>query len=157
MTRVLALLIFLAPLQADACPPDAATLVSIATGIEQLRGDHPQLEAFSAATNVDADALRIDYAHRTHRATHAGGWTAGVPNPDDDGLWFHLDFHEPDSTAQVHTQPMTGPPQCLGDRRVSFLILEGAKTRPVGAAIWQVLRRHGVVECATPESPGNPP
>src|SRR5687768_14121637 len=136
--------------------PDAATLASIATGIEQLRGEYPQLEAFSAASNMDARDLRIDYAHRTHQPTHAGGRTAGIPNPDDDGLWFHLDFHEPTSSAQIHTQPMTGPPQCLGDKRVSFLILEGANTKSVSGAIWQILRRHGVVECPAPGNGGQP-
>jgi hypothetical protein len=125
----------------------ASALAAIAHDIALLANDYPQLRAFATATHFDAEALRIDYAWRTHPAAHAGGWTAGVPNPDDDGVWFHLDLHDPASTAQIHTQPMTGPPQCLGDQRVAFLILEGAKTPPVGGAIGDVLRRHGVVAC----------
>jgi hypothetical protein len=127
--------------------PDADTLGAIARDIERLQPDFPQLEAFSAARNLDAATLQITYAYRTHAARHPGGWTAGVPNPDDDGLWFLVDFHDPASTAQLHTQPMTGPALCLGDKRVAFLILEGAKARPVQGAIHAVLVRHGVVEC----------
>jgi hypothetical protein len=130
--------------------PDAEALMSIARDIEQLRGEYPPLEGFSAAKHVDTHGLRIDYHYRTHAPTQAGGWTAGVPNPDDDGLWFHIDFHAWDSTSQLHTQPMTGPPLCLGDKRVSFLILEGKRTRPVSPAIWPVLRRHGVEDCWMP-------
>jgi hypothetical protein len=126
--------------------PEVQALARIARGIEGLKATYPQLAGFSPA-NVDAATLTISYAHRTHRAQHAGGWTSGVPNPDDDGLWFHIDLHDPGSTAQIHTQPMTGTAQCLGDKRVGFLILEGAKTASVNAALWEVLREAGVKEC----------
>lgn len=132
---------------AAARSPDAETLASIATNIESLKDKHPQLKEFSRQKNLSAKTLSISYAYRTHEPRRMGGWTSGVPNPDDDGIWFHIDFHDPASTAEIHTQPMTVAPQCLGNMRVSFLILEGAKTKPAAGPIWRVLRNHGVVEC----------
>lgn len=132
---------------ASARPPNADTLASIAADIESLAEAHPQLKEFSRQKNMNAATLSISYAYRTHQARRAGGWTAGVPNPDEDGVWFHIDFHDPASTAQIHTQPMSVAPQCLGSMRVSFLLLEGSKTASVNGPIWQVLRKHGVVEC----------
>ena len=137
-----------APAIACAEPHEAQALAAIARDIEGLKATYPQLAGFSLA-NVDAATLTISYAHRTHKATHAGGWTSGVPNPDDDGVWFHIDLHDADSTAQIHTQPMTGTPRCLGDKRVGFLILEGAKTTSVNGALWEVFRKAGVVECGS--------
>lgn len=127
--------------------PDAATLSLIAVDIEGLKEKYPQLKDFSAKGNQDAKSLSISYAYRTHKATHPGGWTSGVPNPDEDGIWFYLDFHDPTSNSQIHTQPITGVSQCLGEMRVSFLLLDGSKTTSVNAAIWQVLRKYGVIEC----------
>lgn len=127
--------------------PDAETLALIASDIERLRETHPQLSEFSRQKNMNAATLSISYAYRTHQARRAGGWTAGVPNPNEDGIWFHIDFHDPASTAQIHTQPMSVAPQCLGSMRVSFLLLEGSKTASVNGPIWQILRKHGVVEC----------
>jgi hypothetical protein len=69
-----------------------------------------------------------------------------VPNPDADGLWFHIDVHDPASTAQIHTQPMVEP-LCLGRRRVSFLVLEGADAGAVGGELRAILGRHGVSRC----------
>jgi hypothetical protein len=131
----------------DALPPDpAATLRAIAADIEALGATRPQLAAFRADTHLDADAARIDYAWRTHATHHAGGWTAGVPNPDADGLWFHIDVHDPASTAQIHTQPLVER-WCLGDAAVSFLILEGERTEPVAGALRGILESHGVRGC----------
>lgn len=127
--------------------PNAETLASIAGDIENLNRTHPQLKEFSQHKNMNARTLSISYAYRTHEPARTGGWTAGVPNPDEDGIWFYIDFHNPASTAQIHTQPMSVAPQCLGNMRVSFLILEGSKTSPVSGPIWQVLRKHGVAKC----------
>lgn len=127
--------------------PDAGTLALIAGEIEALKETHPQLKEFSRQKNMNASTLSISYAYRTHRAKHAGGWTAGVPNPDEDGIWFYMDFHDAASTSQIHTQPASASPQCLGNMRVSFLILEGPRTTSVSGAIWQALKKHGVAEC----------
>lgn len=127
-------------------PDYAAVLKRIAQDIEALRRDYPQLERFSVADDLDIDGLRVSYAYHTHRSARIGGWTAGVPNPDDDGLWFHIDFHDSNSTAQIHTQPMSFP-GCIGQKRVSFLILEGTDTKPVGGAIGKILEDRGVTEC----------
>jgi hypothetical protein len=74
-----------------------------------------------------------------------------VPNPNDDGVWFYIDFHDPHSTRQIHTQPMIAK-YCLGDQRLSFLILEGKKSKPVGGNIWQILQQHGVEPCSEAKS-----
>lgn len=133
-----------------ACDPDTdpatAFLRAVAADIEALAASHPPLADFRAATHFDAAAQRIDYAFRTHPPAGSGGWTAAVPNPDADGLWFHLDVHDPASTAQIHTQPMTEP-LCLGPRRVSLLVLEGAATPPVAGLLRASLERHGVRRC----------
>jgi hypothetical protein len=130
--------------------PELEILMSIARDIEALRGEYPALEGFSAAKNVDSQGLSIDYSYRTHPAKGLGGWMAGVPNPDDYGLWLHIDLHAWDSTAQLHTQPMQTQPLCLGDKRFSYLILEGGQMEPVGPAIWPVLHKHGVEDCWMP-------
>ena len=124
----------------------AHALQDIARAIAGLKSEYPQLADFDAAS---AGAEKITYGYHTHAADRHGGWTAGVPNPDSDGVWFYIDVHAADSTALIHTQPVIAA-QCLGDKRVSFLILEGAATRPVGAAIQEILRQHGVGRCARP-------
>ena len=137
--------LFAAP--ALASSPDAATLALIAQGIEDQKERYPQLREFSVRANADLVALTISYGYRTHKARHAGGWTAGVPNPGEDGVWFNIDFHDAASTLQIHTQPALGVAHCLGHMRVGFLILEGSRTASVNGAIWQVLKRYGVAEC----------
>jgi len=112
-----------------------------------LKKKYPQLSEFSATNHVNFVELKISYAYHTHRAEHRGGWTAGVPNPDADGIWFYIDLHNANSTAQIHTQPVTIP-LCFGDDRVSFLILEGADTKPVSGEIQKILERHGAKRCA---------
>ena len=66
-----------------------------------------------------------------------------MPNPDDDGVWFYIDFHDPGSMAQIHTQPVV-PKGVLGDKRAMVLILEGAETKPLADSIRDVLRKNGV-------------
>lgn len=137
----------LASASAVAMEPDyAAILKRITQDIEALKPDHAQLETFSAQENLDVDTLTVSYAYHTHRSARRGGWTAGVPNPNDDGIWFRVDFHDADSIAQIHSQPASIP-RCIGHKRVTFLILEGADTKPVGGAIAKILEKHGVADC----------
>lgn len=113
----------------------AAAIKAIASDIAGLRTDFPQLREFSATQNVLFDRLAVDYAYRTHRHRGSGGgWQAQAPNPDDDGVWLYIDFHDADSRAQIHTQPMA-PALCLGDKRVTFLLLEGDRTKPLGERV----------------------
>jgi hypothetical protein len=71
----------------------------------------------------------------------------GVPNPDD-GVWFFIDFHTPDSAAQIDTQPSQPPIRsCFGDKRLTFLIWEGKNTKSIGSTLWKILGRHGVKHC----------
>ncbi len=130
----------------DAC---LSALQGIAAGIERLKNRYPQLAAFSCREHCDGDRLTIDYGYRTHVPTHSGGWTAGVPNPDDDGVWFYIDFHDPASQRQIHTQPVV-PRYRYRDKRVMFLILEGPRTDGISGALVQILRDNGVATGTSP-------
>ncbi|MEW6732830.1 MAG: hypothetical protein AB1489_16010 [Acidobacteriota bacterium] len=127
-------------------PQYAKTLQAIAEAIAELKDKFPQLEKFSPRENANPEHLVITYAYHTHEAERRGGWTSGVPNPDDDGIWFYIDFHAPDSQAQIHTQPVTTK-ICLEEKRVSFLILEGKKTKSLYGEIWSILKSHGAKVC----------
>jgi len=131
-----------APIRAASDAP--RLLADIARDIAALKRTFPQLAHFDP--KVYAGATSISYSFHTHEPARSGGWTSGVPAPDDDGMWFYIDMHDPDSTAQIHTQPMTAP-LCLGALRVSFLIQEGARTRPLSAEISRILQQHGAGGC----------
>jgi hypothetical protein len=118
-------------------------LVALAQEIAWLKGEFAQLRDFSPSEHARADALQISYGYHTHRPQGRAGWTSGVPNPDDDGIWFYLDFHDPSSMAQIHTQPLV-PKGVFGRKRVMLLILEGAETRPVAGRLWEILKKNGV-------------
>jgi hypothetical protein len=122
------------------------SIQGIARGIEKLKTQYPQLDGFSSAENVNPDELKIEYAYSTREAERVGGWRSGVPHPNDDGLWFFIDLHDPDSMRQIHTQPVTVP-LCLGEKRVSFLILEGKNTKSIHGAIWKIMSAQGVIQC----------
>lgn len=124
-------------------------LQGIAAGIERLKTRYPQLAAFSCREHCDWDRLTIEYGYRTHAPTHSGGWTAGVPNPDDDGVWFYIDFHDPASQRQIHTQPVV-PRFRYRDKRVMFLMLEGSRTHSISGALVQILRDNGVATGTSP-------
>jgi hypothetical protein len=127
-----------------ASEPDYRTVLrAVAREIEKLRVDFPQLKEFSAAHHARPEDLQIAYEFHTHRPQGRAGWVACVPNPDDDGLWFYLDFHDPGSMAQIHTQPVI-PKGRLGKKSVMLLILEGAETPSVRGRIWQILEKNGV-------------
>jgi len=121
-------------------------LKAVAIDIEKLKTEFPQLREFSAVKHLRAEPPSIGYAFRTHAPERTGGWTSGVPNPDADGIWFHIDLHDPGSKLQLHTQPVT-PSLCLGESRVSFLLLEGRDTRSLYGPIWSALSKQGAREC----------
>lgn len=111
--------------------------------ISELKDTYPQLKGFSIDKHVDIKNLKIDYSYHTHKPERSGGWTSGVPNPDPDGIWFYVDLHDQDSTAQIHTQPKTGISLRIGDKMVCFLILEGTTTKSVEGKILSILERNG--------------
>ncbi|OGZ28114.1 MAG: hypothetical protein A2562_00490 [Candidatus Nealsonbacteria bacterium RIFOXYD1_FULL_39_11] len=121
-------------------------LQSIAEKIADLKVDYPQLAEFSPIANMNAESLVINYGYHTHQAEYHGGWASGVPSPDDDGIWFYIDFHDPDSQAQIHTQP-ENIAKCLGKKRVQFLILEGEKAKSLSSKINTILLDHGIETC----------
>jgi len=139
--------------RAQSSVPDyRKTIQAVARDIETLRHQYPQLIEFSVIKSAEPDRLVIEYAYHTHAAVHAGGWTSHVPNPDDDGVWFYIDLHGPDSIAQIDTQPAQLAIQnCVGKKRVTFLILEGRSTKPIAGRIAKILTRHGAGPC--PNSP----
>ena len=118
----------------------------IAEEIEALKNQYPQLINFKSAINVDPENLSISYEYRTHKSKHRAGWVAGVPNPDDNGIWFYIDFHSPDSQAQIHTQPVMAD-LCIGEKKVALLILEGQKTLSISELLYKILNNHGVGKC----------
>ena len=124
---------------------DEEAILAIAKAIEDRRAEFPQLAEFSAAEHCDPARRSITYGHNMPPSTSRGGWTAGVPAPDDDGIWFYIDFHDPSSTEQIHTQPVVAP-RHRGDKRVMFLILEGENTRSVVPTFAEIMAAHGVVD-----------
>ncbi len=119
-------------------------LLAIARDVARLGDTYPQLKAFSVTNHLEMSELRISYAFNTHKPHREGGWTSGVPNPDKDGIWFYIDFHDPKSKTEIHTQPATLRRQFFADKAVTFLILEGPETKSVEGEIWKILYHHGV-------------
>ncbi|MBU3914577.1 hypothetical protein KKA14_03500 [bacterium] len=115
----------------------------VSSEIKKLKEMYPQLKEFSINKNVDIENLKIDFSYHTNKSEHTGGWTSGVPNPNSDGIWFYIDLHDKNSTAQIHTQPITGASLKFGNRRICFLILEGAATKSVSDKIISILKRNG--------------
>jgi hypothetical protein len=120
--------------------PRVALLEAIAHDIEALAPAYPQLAGFRTATCFDATRLTIVYDFHTHPPRRAGGWAAAVPNPDSDGIWFYIDLHDPESSAQIHTQPVTPMIDVLG-QRLMMLVLEGDRTAPVAGELRSILER----------------
>ncbi len=118
-------------------------LCAIAQEIEAAKKSHPQLVHFSAAKHCDAENLVVSYGYETHQSQNSGGWTASVPNPDPEGVWFHLDFHDANSTAQIHTQPVV-PHRHFQSYSVTLLLLDGSNTKSLAALIDSAMKRHGV-------------
>ncbi len=116
---------------------------NIGNEISALQKNYPQLVDFSPAKHVQLKSLEISYEYKTHEPARAGGWTSGVPNPDPDGIWFYIDFHDPQSTAQIHTQPIVTK-GIIGKKEVMFLILEGDNTKRLHGKIWEILKKNGV-------------
>ncbi|MGB1016498.1 MAG: hypothetical protein ACPG4T_20340, partial [Nannocystaceae bacterium] len=123
--------------------------------IQALRWTYPQLRKFRVKKHYDPARLRIEYALHTQRPTRTGGWTAGVPNPEPNGVWLYLDVHDPSSTAQIHTQP-GGMGRHMGGKNVMFLLLEGEQTTSLAEAVEAILEHHGVEpgRISVSDSPG---
>jgi hypothetical protein len=128
--------------RAMATEPDyAKALRKIDDGIKALSRDYPQLADYPKTRNLSVEGLVISYEFHTHQPKRRPGWAGAVPNPDDDGIWFHIDLHDPDSTAQIHTQPVVTTQIELGKKLAFLLLLEGGKTKPVADRIWDIIVR----------------
>ena len=133
-------------------PPTArgfgpAECAAIAADIEALKASHAELADFDAKKAVTKADCTIGYTFRCHKPTGRGGWTAAVPNPDPDGIWFHIGIWDPsdpsEAMSQINTQPVI-PRWTLGGRRVTWLVLEGSATSGAARAVFRVLEKHGL-------------
>lgn len=118
-------------------------ITEIGRDLAALVQDHPLFQDFSCTKHVHPRALRIDYAFRTHDDPKKKGWLKGVPNPDPDGIWLYIDFHDPDSQAQLHTQPVV-PRASIGAKEVLFLLFQGQGTDSLELRIRNILEAHGI-------------
>ena len=127
------------------------TIAAIGQDIAKLKAKFPQLREFSVSNNVLSQRLIISYEYHTHiyqigGSSRSNPWTGSRarawPEPDDDGVWFYIDFHDPTSDSQIDSQPID-PQDCF----VQFLILQGKKTNPIADEIRKILERHGVKPC----------
>lgn len=124
-------------------PAYEATLRAIAQDIEDLKSEYPQLADFSVERHFNAPHLRIAYEYRVGPRPRTGGWTSGMSSPKDDGVVLYVDFHDPKSNHEVHTQPRV-PLYRFGDRAVMLLMLEGTATRSLRRAIVGIFEAHHV-------------
>jgi hypothetical protein len=137
---------------AATAPDYPVALQAVARDIAALKSQFPQLRAFSADTHFRAEDLVVDYAYRTYRPQPQvgrpfGGWSVQVPNPYADGVWFYINFHDPDLALQIDTQPAMVPMLCFDRMRFTFLILEGKETKPLDGPIRAILTPHGARRC----------
>ncbi|HET9952855.1 MAG TPA: hypothetical protein VFQ61_00045 [Polyangiaceae bacterium] len=126
-----------------------ASCTAIARDIDALKPNYPQLAAFDPGNVIAGNGeCTISYAYRTHRSTRRGGWVAQVPNPDPDGVWFHIGIWDPQGpgrNSQINTQPGFSVYR-LAEDNVTFLALEGAKVKPLRPELRRVLERRGMGE-----------
>ncbi|NVB85712.1 MAG: hypothetical protein HOV81_45530 [Kofleriaceae bacterium] len=62
-------------------------------------------------------------------------------------MWFYISLWDPQSaeaSAQINTQPVM-PSWWIGDRRVTFLVLEGDRNPPVRDKLFDILETHQLV------------
>ena len=121
----------------------AEIMTGIGRDLAGLAEEHPQLQDFSCAKHVHPQSLTIDYAFKTRSAPWKRGWLGGVPHPDPGGVWLYIDFHDPDSKAQLHTQPVI-PGARIGSKEVLVLLLQGTNSNPLEPQIRDILKAHGV-------------
>lgn len=121
----------------------AQALCAIARDLEAEKSDFPQLRGFSAREHCDGVQLVISYEHACDPPQGGGGWSGATPAPRADGIWLHLDFHDPRSMAQIHTQPVVLPRR-YGALDVTLLLREGSATHSIGPTLEAIMARHGV-------------
>ena len=120
---------------------------NIAKDIELLKIDYPQLKEFALSKNLNKNGCKIEYEYKCHISERNVGWIAQVPNPDPAGLWFYIslwDENDPvESLSQINTQPII-PLWYINKRRVTYLILEGKKTKSLDKEILKILKKYGL-------------
>jgi hypothetical protein len=124
-------------------PAYESTLRAIAEAIEALKPEYPQLAEFSVERTFNGPHLHIAYYYRVDPPRRTGGWGGGVPWPRDDGLNLFIDFHDPQSTQQLHTQPRV-PLFRFKNKAVMLLMVEGKQTKSLRRTIVRIFEEHGV-------------
>ena len=76
-----------------------SSIEGVAHDIAGLKGRFSQLQDFSLVEHVRASELKISYRYHVRAPGGRGGWTSAVPRPDDDGIWFYIDFQSSVSGA----------------------------------------------------------
>jgi hypothetical protein len=133
-------------------PPNVSfpqTCNEIARDLETLTRQFPQLVNYRAADQKDC---HVSYEYKTLPPSgRGGGWSAGVPRPEAGGVFLYIGIWDPNAkdNRQLDTQPMTGD-WVIGDRRVTFILLEGDTVKSAGTAIRRLLERHGMRLAHTP-------
>src|SRR5215472_9961075 len=144
----------------DTAPANKVKIITaIGQDIAKLKAKFPQLREFSVSKDVLSERLIITYEYHTHiyqigGSSRSNPWTGSRarawPEPDDDGVWFYIDFR---LGPKDPTLGWPGrPPDCFEDKKVSFLMLEGNKTNPAKHEVEEILKRHGVKPCTAPAS-----
>ena len=120
---------------------------NIAADIAALKDRFPQLTEFTPSVANQKSNCSIDYEYHCRQPAGRAGWAGAAPNPDPDGVWFYIglwDESDPSQAeSQINSQPAI-PRRHIGNRRVTFLILEGGRTASVNEAILAILKKHGL-------------
>jgi hypothetical protein len=128
--------------------PYRALVRDVARAIEALKPDYPQLAEFSAAQHTQEVGQYIGpnivYTYRCGSHPPGPGWMGRMPDPKADGVWIHIELHDPASQTQWHRQPVV-PRFRFRDKSVIVILHEGANTRSLRRSLWYILAEHGVV------------
>lgn len=136
------------PTEAEAAEIACAT---IARDLIALRRRYRALASMRAV--VEDGECTFSLAYHVGAPAGGAGYAGGIPVPQDDGVWFHLELYDPtgpNAMSQVNSQPVL-PPWWIGARRVTWLARSGARATVVDGktleqAVWEVVRSAGLRE-----------
>src|SRR5262245_38096661 len=79
------------------------TLLAIADDIEKLKREYPQLKSFSPSRNLipGPDRPALEYKFHTRQPLGQEAWRVRIPQPKEDGVWFYINIHNPDSLEPI--------------------------------------------------------
>jgi hypothetical protein len=131
-----------APAKEGSLPTEPSILDLVAKEIVPLAPIHPQLAAFRKTAMVTERELSYVY-HAAPDPSIRAGWRRGYPLPGPDGVVISIQLISDEEKAGLQQAlPEIGR---LGDAWALVRVFDGKKTRPLHAAILEILRRHGYV------------